>query len=550
MTVSSTTNKVSYNGNGSTTVFAYTFKTFDQDDLTVIIRSAAGTETTKTLTTDYTVSGVGAGGGGNVTMLTAPAAGQTITVLREQPLQQGLDLVPNDPFPATSLEDALDKLTFMVQSHEEEIGRSIKASKTNTIISPEFTISAADRANKIFAFDSAGELSITQELGTYTGNWATATAYAQRDIVKDSSNLNIYICIVAHTSTGTTPITGNADVSKWALLVDAASATASAAAAASSATDAQTAQTAAEAAQTAAEAAETGAVASAAIATTKAGEAAASAAAALSSENAASSSASTASSQAAIATTQAGIATTEAGTATTQAGIATTQAALAAADASTATTQAGIATTQAGIATTKAADAATSASAALASQNAASTSEIAAQTAQAAAEAALDSFTDTYLGAFATDPTLDNDGNALTAGDLYFNTVVNKLKVYNGSAWLEAVVDTSGVVQQTGVTGSGILPAGTTGQRDGSPTAGYIRYNTSTNSFEGYGASWMPVGGGATGGGNDAIFVENDLVVTTNYTIPATKNAHTVGPISINSGISVTVSSGSRWLVS
>ena len=550
MTVSSTTNKVSYNGNGSTTVFAYTFKTFDQDDLTVIIRSAAGTETTKTLTTDYTVSGVGATSGGNVTMLTAPAAGQTITVLREQPLQQGLDLVPNDPFPATSLEDALDKLTFMVQSHEEEIGRSIKASKTNTIISPEFTISAADRANKIFAFDSAGELSITQELGTYTGNWATATAYAQRDIVKDSSNLNIYICIVAHTSTGTTPITGNADVAKWALLVDAASATASAAAAASSATDAQTAQTAAETAQAAAEAAEAGVAASAATATTKASEAAASAAAALSSENAASSSASTASSQAAIATTQAGIATTEAGTATTQAGIATTQAALAAADASTATTQAGIATTQAGIATTEAADATTSASAALASQNAASTSEIAAQTAQAAAEAALDSFTDTYLGAFATDPTLDNDGNALTAGDLYFNTVVNKLKVYNGSAWLEAVVDTSGVVQQTGVTGSAILPAGTTAQRDGSPTAGYIRYNTTTSSFEGYGASWMPVGGGATGGGNDAIFVENDLVVTTDYTIPATKNAHTVGPISINSGISVTVSSGSRWLVS
>jgi hypothetical protein len=105
-------------------------------------------------------------------------------------------------------------------------------------------------------------------------------------------------------------------------------------------------------------------------------------------------------------------------------------------------------------------------------------------------------------------------------------------------------------VGKTADTGSAILPAGTTGQRDVTPTAGYIRYNTSTNSFEGYGASWMPVGGGATGGGNDAIFVENDLVVTTDYTIPATKNAHTVGPISINSGISVTVSSGSRWLVS
>jgi hypothetical protein len=117
-------------------------------------------------------------------------------------------------------------------------------------------------------------------------------------------------------------------------------------------------------------------------------------------------------------------------------------------------------------------------------------------------------------------------------------------------ALADTATQPAAVVAKTSATGSAILPAGTTGQRDGSPTAGYIRYNTSTNSFEGYGASWMPVGGGATGGGNDAIFVENDLVVTTNYTIPATKNAHTVGPISINSGISVTVSSGSRWLVS
>ena len=104
MTVSSSTNKVSYNGDGSTTVFAYSFKVFDQDDLTVILRASDGTETTQTLTTNYSVSGVGDAGGGNVTMVTAPASGQILTIVREQPLTQGLDLVPNDPFPAQSLE--------------------------------------------------------------------------------------------------------------------------------------------------------------------------------------------------------------------------------------------------------------------------------------------------------------------------------------------------------------------------------------------------------------------------------------------------------------
>jgi hypothetical protein len=91
MTVSSATNRVSYNGNGSTTVFAYTFKIFDEDDLTVIIRAANGTETTKTITTHYTVSGVGNSGGGNVTMLTAPASGETLVIIRDAgPHDQGV----------------------------------------------------------------------------------------------------------------------------------------------------------------------------------------------------------------------------------------------------------------------------------------------------------------------------------------------------------------------------------------------------------------------------------------------------------------------------
>ena len=93
MTVSSSTNRVSYSGNGSLTAFAYTFKVFDESDLTVILRASDGTETVQTITTHYTVSGVGDVGGGNVTFVTAPASGVTVVILREQPLTQGLDLV-------------------------------------------------------------------------------------------------------------------------------------------------------------------------------------------------------------------------------------------------------------------------------------------------------------------------------------------------------------------------------------------------------------------------------------------------------------------------
>ena len=220
MTVSSSTNRVSYAGNGSTTVFPYTYKIFDQDDLTVILRAANGTETVKLITSDYTVSGVGSAGGGNVTMLVAPATGQTLVILREQDLVQELDIVPNDPFPADSLEGALDKLTFMVQQQQDALNRSIKASRTNTISSTEFTISAASRANKIFAFDASGDLSITQELGTNRGDWAASTAYNQRDIVKDGGNDNLYFCNTSHTSSGSLPISTNTDAAKWDLLLD------------------------------------------------------------------------------------------------------------------------------------------------------------------------------------------------------------------------------------------------------------------------------------------------------------------------------------------
>jgi hypothetical protein len=94
------------------------------------------------------------------------------------------------------------------------------------------------------------------------------------------------------------------------------------------------------------------------------------------------------------------------------------------------------------------------------------------------------------------------------------------------------------------------LPDGTTGQRPGSPVAGMIRYNTTLSTFEGYkNAAWGAIGGGATGGGSDDVFYENGQTVTTNYTLSTNKNAVTAGPITVNSGVTVTIPSGSSWVV-
>ena len=86
----------------------------------------------------------------------------------------------------------------------------------------------------------------------------------------------------------------------------------------------------------------------------------------------------------------------------------------------------------------------------------------------------------------------------------------------------------------TSTTGALITPAGTAAQRDSTPLPGYFRFNTDTDSWEGYdGVAWTGIGGGATGGGADQVFVENDQNVTVNYTIPSTRNAMSTGPITV-----------------
>jgi hypothetical protein len=94
------------------------------------------------------------------------------------------------------------------------------------------------------------------------------------------------------------------------------------------------------------------------------------------------------------------------------------------------------------------------------------------------------------------------------------------------------------------------LQAGTSAQRPGVPATGMVRYNSDITQFEGYnGTAWGTIGGGAKGAGADQMFFENDQVVTVNYTITSGKNAMSAGPVTINSGVTVTVPSGSVWTV-
>jgi hypothetical protein len=107
----------------------------------------------------------------------------------------------------------------------------------------------------------------------------------------------------------------------------------------------------------------------------------------------------------------------------------------------------------------------------------------------------------------------------------------------------------SGSVELTG-TGYLDIPAGTTAQRPGTPNSGMIRFNSTLGQFEGHnGTAWGQLGGGATGGGSDTIFYLNGQTVTQDYTVGATTNAMSAGPITINAGVTVTVASGGNWVV-
>jgi hypothetical protein len=148
---------------------------------------------------------------------------------------------------------------------------------------------------------------------------------------------------------------------------------------------------------------------------------------------------------------------------------------------------------------------------------------------------------------------LASDGQTPATGNLDMNS--NKIvNLTAGSATGDAVNYTQFLAAFVNPTFGGnefmLIPKGTTAQRPAVPVDGEMRYNTDTAQFEGYqGGAWGQLGGGATGGGGDEVFVENGVTVTTNYTLTTGKNAESVGPITINATKTVTVPSGQRWVI-
>jgi len=170
-----------------------------------------------------------------------------------------------------------------------------------------------------------------------------------------------------------------------------------------------------------------------------------------------------------------------------------------------------------------------------------------------ATTASTGSFTTLLASTSLTTPLVTNAGTialSATGANIITASTNGAEHVRVTSAGLVGIATTTpAATLDVGGTGAVKVPVGTAAQRP-TPATGQFRFNSDLVKFEGYnGTAWGAVGGGATGGGADEIFIQNGQTVTTNYTIPATVNAMSTGNITINAGVTVTVSTGSRWVV-
>jgi hypothetical protein len=581
--ISSTTRRIVYTGSAGVGPYAFNFEVLAQTDIDVYFN-----DTALTLTTDFTVS-IDPDGTGSVTIVvgtnvpTTPDADDRITIVGARTIERTTDFTTGGPLFATSLNDEFDSLTIFTQQNKEEADRSIKAPVTDPSSIDMTLPKDDDRKGKYLSFNaSTGNpevvntvtdvttiAGIAGDVTTVSGIAANVTTVAGvsanvTTVATNISSVNTVAANIADVITVANDLneaiseieTAADDLNEAVSEIDTVS---------NNITNVNTVGTNITNVNTVA--------GISANVTTVAGI----------SGNV---------------TTVAGIS----GNVTTVAGISADVTTVAADGTDIGTVATNIANVN-----TVASNIANVNTVAGISANVTTVAGISSDVTTVATNVTdITNFSDVYLGPKASDPATRNDASALQAGDLYFNTSGNVVKAYTGSAWEVAFSGGSGYLQtsnnlsdlgdaalavgnlgisataaelnvldgitastaelnytdgvtsniqtqldakidETSATGSAIIPSGTEAQRDGSPAAGYLRFNSDEGSFEGYdGSAWGSIGGGASAGG--AIY-ENTDEITANYTITTGSNGFSVGPMTIASGVSVTVPSGQKWVV-
>lgn len=150
MTVTSTTSRWEAVGNGSTTVFPYNNKIFEDTDLKVYLDGVL-----QTLTTHYTVSGAGTDSGGNVTFVTPPGSGVSVVIVRAVANTQEIDYPPGGAFPANSTEDGLDRRTIISQQNVSILDRAIQYLESDASLPSPILPTLDSIKGKYLRFNSA-----------------------------------------------------------------------------------------------------------------------------------------------------------------------------------------------------------------------------------------------------------------------------------------------------------------------------------------------------------------------------------------------------------
>lgn len=163
MTISSETNRNDYVGNGTVDTYSYTFRILQNSDLLVTVADTNGSESTLTITTDYTVTGAGDSGGGTVVLVNNSQSwldsdgdlksNYALTIRRVLPLTQPTDIRNQGDFYGETHEDQFDRLVFIDQQQQDELDRSVKFAETSTQTNVTFPEPVA---NTVIAWNSAG----------------------------------------------------------------------------------------------------------------------------------------------------------------------------------------------------------------------------------------------------------------------------------------------------------------------------------------------------------------------------------------------------------